>query len=313
MKKPNGLSAIECQFRESFWQINATENGYEVIDTLERFQQYRDVDLFHLCGVYSKLGVPVEVSEIEYEKYKQYTPVHGVLMNYADLVCDAVKKGNAVLVPTGYCMYAPAIAGGIQRAIGTDKTIGLVWIDAHADNRIIENAPSTHFVGIPMSTMLGQTYPEWRINSCGLEVPLHGENVIASDIRICDEPSLQNMIDSSIIHLTSSDFENESAWKNAITRLADRVDAIYLSIDMDILQNEYTPAYIKNVPGGHSVDVVMRNVRSVMESNKVQALSLFCADFDRCENEKASEWTYLNAMKIIAAGLESWKAIPSLI
>lgn len=309
MKEPNGLSVIECRYRESFWHVDVKDGGFEVIDPIEEYQQRRDVDLFRLCGVYSKLGVPAEVSEIEYENYSNYKPYEGVLMNYSDLVYEGIRKGNAILVSTGYCMYAPAIAGGIQRAIGTDKKIGVVWIDAHADNRIVEESKSTRFVGIPVSSMVGQTFSEWRRNACGLEVPLDGKNILASDIRICDEPCLRNMLDAEIVHLTAADFENEIIWKKAVNSLAERVDAIYMSVDMDILRNDFTPAYIKNVPGGHTVDTVMRNVRAVMETDKVIAFSVFCADFDRYEQQ--GEWTYLNAMKIIAAGLESWKNIPA--
>lgn len=309
MKKPKGLTVVECDCRECYWRLDRKGKGFEIFDPVSKYEQRRDVDVYHLCGVYSRMGVPIDVREIDYGQYQQYRPSDGIPRNFSDLVYEAVKNGNAALVPAGFCMYAPAVAGGVQRAVGKDKKLGLVWIDAHSDNRIAEERESTTFVGIPVSTMAGQTCEKWRKESCGLEVPLEGKNMLLSDIRICDEEGLRNIENAGISILTSSDFENPEVWDKAIAELAARVDAIYLSVDMDILRYEYTPAYIKHVPGGHSIERVMRNVRTVTATGKVAAFSLFCADFDRYQNQ--GEWTYFNAMKIIAAGLESWKQVPA--
>lgn len=310
MKTPSALTVIECNYRESFWKIDLTGEQPVIHDPIECFQHRRDVDSYKQNKTYETMGVPVEIEEIDYENYKQFRPSDGVMMNYSDLVCQGIEKGNAVLVSTGLCMYAPAIVGGIQRAVGVDKKIGVVWIDAHADNRIAEKAP-TSFVGIPLSTICGQTNESWRKSACGLQIPCEGENVLASDIRICDEESLRNMENVNMVHLTSSEFKDKNAWKAAVYALAERVDAIYLSIDMDILRNEFTPAYIKSVPGGHTVEVVMNNVREVTETGKVSAVSLFCCDFDTYDrNPELGELTYQNGARIISAALEGWKGIP---
>ena len=310
VRKPKGLTVVECDCRECYWRLDRKGKNFEIFDPVSKYEQRRDVDLYHLCGVYGRMGVPADVREISYGQYQQYRPSDGIPRNFSDLVCEAVKNGNAALVPAGFCMYAPAVAGGVQRALGKDRKLGLVWIDAHSDNRIAEERESTTFVGIPVSAMAGQTCSEWRKKSCGLEVPLKGENMLLSDIRICDEEGLRNIENAGITVLTSSDFENSRVWDSAVEDLASRTDAIYLSVDMDILRHEYTPAYIKNVPGGHTIERVMRNVRTVTGTGRVAAFSLFCADFDRYQDQ--GEWTYFNAMKIIAAGLENWKTIPAV-
>lgn len=307
MKKLNGLTVVEFNCRETVWRIYNKPDGFEIVDEIEPYEQRRDVDLFHECELYGKTGMPYEVCEVNPDT-APLKPYQGVMKQFSDIVCEGIKKGNAVLIPTGFCMYAPAIAGGIQRAVGKAKKIGVVWVDAHCDNRVAEAAEMTRFVGIPVSTMAGQTFESWRKEFCGLEEPVCGKNIVASDIRVIDEHCLKNMLDAEIVHLTTPDFKNEAVWKSAIDSLAERVDVIYLSVDMDILHNSFTPAYIKCVPGGHEVETVLRNVRNVMETNKVLAFSLFCADFDRYEN--GGETTYQNAMRIIGAALENWKALP---
>ena len=51
-----------------------------------------------------------------------------------------------------------------------------------------------------------------------------------------------------------------------------------------------------------------RNIRIVMETGKVAAFSMFCFDFDRYEC--GGEQTYASGMKLIRAGLDSWKECP---
>ena len=51
-----------------------------------------------------------------------------------------------------------------------------------------------------------------------------------------------------------------------------------------------------------------RNIRIAMETGKVAAFSMFCFDFDRYEC--GGERTYASGMKLIRAGLDSWKECP---
>lgn len=310
MGEIKGLSVIECGYCYNRWRVVKENGGQRVISEIREFLQPRDVELYHLCGVYHKMGVPIEITEIDYENYKQDAPYIGVMKNFSDEVCKGLQKGNAVLIPTGYCAHAPAIAGGIQRALGENKIIGVVWIDAHSDNRIVETSEASEmrFVSFPVSALVGQTMEEWRKTACGLTVPCEGKNVLASDIRMLEPEFEENMRAAGIVHLTASEFADAEAWRRAVDDLAERVDAIYLSVDADILKPEYIPAYEKVVPDGHDIDCVMNNIRMVMETGKVAAYSVFCVDFDHYEND--GEKTYLSGMKMIAAGLENWKSIP---
>ena len=311
MRKLSGVSIIESKYCYNRWRVDASTVPYTVTSEVKYFSQPRDVDLYHLCGVYHKAGVPVDIIEADHKKYKESEPYEGLLKSVSDAVSEAVKKGNGICMSNGYCLYAPAIVGGIQRAVGTGKKIGVVWIDAHSDNRIIEESKdAVRFVGIPISSIVGQTYEEWRVNACGLKEPCYGKNVLVSDARMNDEICNDNMQRAGILHIDSADFENEKIWREEIGKLAERVDLIYLSVDVDILNSMYIPAYDKVVPGGHSMETVMRNIRIVMETNKVLAYSLFCVDFDHYE--RGGEWTYLSGMKLIAAGLDRWKYIPKL-
>ncbi|WP_338149005.1 arginase family protein [Dysosmobacter acutus] len=187
--------------------------------------------------------------------------------------------------------------------------MGLIWVDAHADNRIVETSSTpVRMVGVRLSMMAGQTLPNFRKEICGLHLPIKGEHIIASDFRIMDEPTAEALCNANILRLEASVFEDAAAWERAVKKLASEVDVIYLSVDADILKAKYIPAYEKAVPYGHDLDVVMRNIRIVMETGKIVAYSVFCIDFDHYD--RGGNYTYLNGMQLVTAGLSNWEKIP---
>lgn len=311
MKDINRLKVIQCKYCYAGWAASLIGGREVFTSSVKEFCQRREVDLYNLCGVYGTAGVPYEIHNIDYENYKQYEPFEGITRDYSDAVCKGVSENKGVLIAGGYCNYAPAIVGGLQRAVGEDKKIGVVWIDAHSDNQRLEDYDEpVRLVAVPMSTMVGQTLPEYRSNICGLKRPLDGRNILISDARdtLADEEA--NMRNASITRLQSSAFDDPEAWKKAVQALADRVDAIYLAVDADILDFQFIPAYEYEIPGGHHIDTVMNNIAAVMATGKVSVFSVACIDFDHYE--RGGEYTYLSGMKLIASGLQGWKEMPEL-
>lgn len=309
MARPTGLKVIENKYCYNVWEAYM-EDGSEAFSSVEKeFSQRRDVELYHLCGIYDRAGLPVETVEPDYRPGSAEQPYKVLTRAFSDEVYSGVAAGKAVLVAGGYCNYAPAILGGLQRAVGTDKRLGVIWVDAHSDNQIVEDFDEPiRLVGVPVSTMLGQTLPGYRKEVCGLEKPLDGRNMIISDARITLEDEEANMRSASVVRLTGEQFEDPATWQAAVQSLAERVDHIYFSVDVDILKPEYIPAYEVLSPGGHDIEKVMENIGVVMDTGKVNVMSVFCVDFDHYEN--GGEWTYLSGMKVIASALSRWSETP---
>lgn len=301
------LTVLECDYVYNAWRVKLDGGKESFISEVKEYTQRKATDDFELCGVYHKAGLPYEIKKITDRQYPELEAYQAVPRMFSDEVCEAVKNGNKVLTSSGYCVYAPAILGGIQRAIGDDKTIGVVWMDAHADNVIIEDTSqkTVTLVAVPLSTLLGQTMESWRIIHCGLKNAIDSKNVLISDVRSSNSECIRNLTRTEVIWLKEEEFDDAERWDAAVKQLAERVDAIYLMLDADILSPSYIPAYFRTEPGGHSIETLMRNVESVMQTGKVLAFSTFCFDFDKYE--QGGETTYLNAMRIIGAGLSSWR------
>lgn len=302
------LIVLECDYVYSGWCIDTKTK--KIQSTIKPFTQRKATDDYQLCGVYRTANIPYEIKKVTGDKYIEEKPYQAIPHAFSDLVCDALMDGNKVLISSGYCVYAPSIVGGIQRAIGENKKIGIVWIDAHADNVIVENTSeeSVILVGVPLSTIMGQTMDMWRKESCGLAIPIHEENILVSDARCSDEECKRNLRHTKATWLNEEEFDDVQCWKKHIEELAQRVEVIFLMVDADILESKYIPAYDYELTGGHDVHNVMRNIEIVMQTNKVIAFASFCVDFDKYDS--GGDTTYLNGMKIIASGLSSWKKRP---
>lgn len=302
------LVVLECDYVYNGWTINCKTK--DVVSKTKVFQQRKATDDYRLCGVYKQANIPYKIIKVTDSVYPSEEAYKAIPRAFSDYTYEAIKNGNRVLTPSGYCVYAPAIVGGIQRAIGEDKKIGIVWIDAHYDNVIVEktNRDKVTLVGVPLSSIMGQTMEEWRIQSCGLKKTVSDEFILAGDGRCSDEECINNIRQTSAILINEDEFENSSLWKNRVEELSNKVDAIYLMVDADILKAEFVPAYYREEKGGHDVGTVMKNIEYVMQTNKVLAFSSFCIDFDKYK--QGGDTTYLNGMRIIASGLLSWKKRP---
>jgi arginase family enzyme len=302
------LNVLECPYPYVGWYADDLDSaGFN--SWTKPFENRPMTEDFKLCGVYGAGGVPYEIVEFDREAYPHLPPHEAIVQDLSDKVCTAISDGCSVYVSSGYCVYAPAILGGMQRALGCEARLGIVWIDAHADSVVLGKPGTEHatLVGIPLSTSIGLTAPDWRCRACGLAVPCDPRNVLASDLRASDEQCLEMVRHAGVVHLRENQFENRALWAEEVRHLADRVDAIYLSIDADILSPEYVPAYYREEPGGHDPWTLLENMTSVFATGKVAALSTFCFDFDKVGDKR--EVTCLNAMRVIGGALKTWASV----
>ena len=306
-KKATELSVLEYPYLYAAWAVDMQDHS-KAFSVRKAFSDSpRAVEDYHLCGVYHKAGLPFTVTEINGLDRPELEPFQSIPLQLAEECEKAVAAGKKVLVPSGYCALAPAVAGGVQRGLGEGKKLGVIWVDAHSDNVILETTKrmDARFVGIPLSTIAGQTMREWGRDYCHLDQPVPGERILVSDARCSDEECIQNLRDAGIRRLTEKQFEDTALWKTEVAAFAEKVDAIFLMVDADIMNGGCIPAYFCEEPGGHDVRKVMENVRVVMETGKVEAFACFCVDFDKYD--EGGDVTYLNGMRVIGAGLEAWK------
>lgn len=222
----------------------------------------------------------------------------------SSLAFSAVSKQERVLMTGGNCGHAVALAGGLRRALGKDKRIGLVWLDAHGDMNTPEISESGMIGGMPAAVCTGICLPQWR-QGVGLEPAIAEEDTILTDARSLDESEKKLLRTCSIMHLDTSAFRDSNQWKQQIDHLAKKVDALYLHIDADILDGSFVPDHDTVEYGGPDLKTVTDNAAYVMRTGKVAALAVVSVYFPNTKPGK--ERSAQSGAEIIKTCISNWK------
>jgi arginase family enzyme len=303
------IGVIQGIFGDWLWKVTSLDDDSEIDAELQIHQVPRETDDYKLCGLYDKVPGKSEIYEVEYKPIEGYRVHEEIVSAYYDTTLKALGTGNPILVAGGHCTWAPGIVGAMSKYLGPDVTIGILWVDAHGDIKSEITSDNRLLAGMPLGTILGFGMEKWRLAG-GLETPLDGQNVLISDYRVKTPEVMGDFERAKIRTLDTAGFNDPVQWKAAVDEIADRVDVLYLHIDIDILRHEYIPAFIFPTPGGNELDVAMANIRTVMDTGKVYCFGVYNTLFDT--DEPGQPINTLTGMKLIAAGLENWKSYPSL-
>lgn len=311
-KKLQCLTVIENDYQVVDWYVEPRRGYDSTFSNIRRFEGMSELADYHESGVYHMAGVPFEIRKIDPYRYEQKEPYIAFAKDYSDQVCDSLKSGDAFLATGSYCTHIPSILGGIRRAVGPDKKIGVIWMDAHADNCIVEDTEveKLRLLGVPMSTFVGQTYPEWR-EEVGLIPPVDGADTLAGDLRYFDEESNRNLRSAGVQTINPKEFRQAGLWKQAVEDLAQRVDVLFMHVDADILHHDYLPAYEYDVVNGNPLEIVKENIRAVVQTGKLIGATVMCIGFEN-QPDRLRDVNNMNGIRLVSTILSNWKQMPDI-
>jgi len=145
--------------------------------------------------------------------------VFDVVQALASAVRETVDEGRFPLVLGGNCSTA------LGAVTGLDRDVGVVWFDAHGDFHTPDSTPTGFLEGMVLALLTGEgwnelrrglrTVPPDRVVLVGARdfEPTEEERLARSSIRRADAGSLGAALDD----------------------LADHTDAVYVHIDLDVL------------------------------------------------------------------------------
>jgi len=273
--------------------IGAGTRGSDMgIDALEIAAINSESDFFNR---HPYIDIPTH-NETVYNKVQNSTAKR---LNFVTAQCERVKSATSQtllddffpLILSGDHSSALGSLSGIKSAFPS-KTIGAVWIDAHADLHSPFSTPSGNVHGMPLAAALGNDNLEYKKNT-------------VSDKTLSDWEQLKNMgtvfpilKPEHLVYLGVRDIEEEEASimdahqiknypvyevrqrglsvcvEETIKKLAD-VDLIYITFDVDALDCDLisrgtgTP-----VSKGFDPNEVIELIKGVLRSGKVVALEV---------------------------------------
>lgn len=167
---------------------------------------------------------------------------------------------------------------GIKTAIGKNKRIGIINFDAHFDLRSDKNGPNS---GTPFYQIAKDCQEE--------KISFH---YLCLGIRKDANPKtlFKTAKEFDVEYINNEDFnlENSKRIGRIIDTFISKVDAVYMTIDLDGFSSAYAPGVSAASPMGFAPDIVLKSIQKIIASKKLVSLDLaeFNPEYDR-DNQTA--------------------------
>jgi arginase len=202
-------------------------------------------------------GATVRVQEAalttdENTEYGGWKRLGMALGHYADLVARNEREGYFTVGLLGTCPSMLGVVAGLQHSgpTGEPRSVGLLWLDAHADFNTPETTRSGSLGGMPVAVATGRALQRLR-GDAHLDPPLADAYVVMGGVRLVDPLEQELLDDSDIRQLTVDDLRNGTPAVFAeLDRLSRLTDRIYVHIDMDVLDPREVMGHQNKVPDG---------------------------------------------------------------
>lgn len=214
-----------------------------------------------------------------------------VYKNVSKAVSAELTKRKFPLVLAADHGSAGGTIAGIKMA-KPDKTIGVIWIDAHGDLHSPYTSPSGNMHGMPLAISLAINNEEKQVNTVkditlqkwnelksmgGIVPKILPENLVFFGVRDTEEPEEYLMQKHHIKNFTVEESRAKGMEKvanDALERLSN-CDYIYISFDVDSMDPDKvsygTGTPVKN---GYYPDEIKKLLQTLFKSDKIIAFEM---------------------------------------
>ena len=167
----------------------------------------------------------------------------------ARLAHDAIQSGNKVVALGGDHSINLGVASGASAAL--EGNIGLIYLDAHGDMNTPETTETGNIHGMHLASLLGFG-DEALINVHAAGAKIKTANLLHIGGSDLDQPEVELMEREQIPHFTLFDLlcDGMRPLLKMIDELAARVDNIWVSLDLDVIDRLYAPGAGMPNPAG---------------------------------------------------------------
>jgi arginase len=184
-----------------------------------------------------------------------------VIREVARAVRETVEGGRFPLVLAGNCNSSLGTVAGLGREVG------VVWFDAHGDFNTPDTTPTGFFDGFGLAMLTGTGWRTLRETIDGHR-PVPEEHVLLVGARDLD-PREEERLAASAIGRADAD-----SLGDALEELAGRVDAVYVHIDLDVLDPSEGQPNSLAVPDGFGAAELEAALEGIQARFEVPAAAL---------------------------------------
>ncbi|MCO6465263.1 MAG: arginase [Bradyrhizobiaceae bacterium] len=197
----------------------------------------------------------IEVQEEANSKLKYLPEVAEMSHVLAARVETILDNGDFPLILGGdHSMSIGSLAGIGAHCQKTGKTLGVIWVDAHADMNTEQTTPSGNIHGMPLAVAMGYGHPD-LLRVGGEFRKLDPRNLAIIGLRSIDPGERELIKELGVAAYTMFDVDKLGMYEIASRVLEDMsrsVDHLHISFDVDGVDPSIASGVGTPVPGGLS-------------------------------------------------------------
>jgi arginase len=252
---------------------------------------------------------PVQDIRLNAEQERQYGEWNRMALanaNFADAVREGSRDDLITIGLEANCNNLLGMLAGLKYdSAGNARRVGLVFIDAHGDFNVPETTLSGMLGGMPVAIAAGHALHNIR-STTGLAEPLPMSNIVWGGVRDLDPLEADRFTEYEVQQFSVQDIRELSAnLKKQMRDLSDRVDVIYVHIDMDVLDPAEVPGHNLAVPDGPSSEDLAAALTWMFENPRTAALGIASTPSFNLDPDGVSRQAALNLIEGAIRGAQA--------
>jgi len=244
---------------------------------------------------------PVQDIRLNAEQDRQYGEWNRMALanaSFADVVREGLQDDLITIGLEANCNDLLGMLSGLKYdSDGNARRVGLVFIDAHGDFNVPETTLSGMLGGMPVAIAAGHALHNIR-KTTGLTEPLPMSHIVWGGVRDLDPLEAERFAEHEAQQFSVQDIRELSAGlRRQMNDLADRVDVIYVHIDMDVLDPAEVPGHDLAVADGPSSKDLAAAMTLMFENPKTVALGIASTPSFDLDPDGASRQAALNLIE----------------
>jgi arginase len=197
--------------------------------------------------------------------------------NLGERAGQALAGGKMPLVLGGDHSIAVGTVAGVSRFYReSNRKIGLLWLDAHADMNTPQSSPSGNVHGMPLACCAGVGPPELA-HMFGFAPKVEPANIALLGIRDVDRAEGETVRNTGIRAFTMREIDERgmhAVMDEAIGIVTDGTAGFHLSLDMDFVDPQYAPGVGTPVRGGATYREAHLAMEVVCDSGRMVSMEV---------------------------------------
>ena len=273
-------------------------------------------DYIHAAGLERLIGEwggelirPVQDIRLDAKQERQYGEWNRMALanaNFADAVREGSRDDLITIGLEANCNNLLGMLAGLKYdSDGSARRVGLVFIDAHGDFNVPETTLSGMLGGMPVAIAAGHALHNIR-KTTGLAEPLPMSHIVWGGVRDLDPLEADRFAEYEVRQFSVQDIRELSAnLKKQMRDLSDRVDVIYVHIDMDVLDPAEVPGHNLTVDDGPSSEDLAAALTLMFENPKATALGIASTPSFNLDPDGVSRQAALNLIEGAIRGAQA--------